>query len=116
MGESVKIHHHLPALFEDHHNYIYAIPFICGARTFDRQLALTFANSSYDSSLNVLELEINISYDQYPLEGLYISYLIFNLDSDLSIHSIYPDDPPVGEHIFVGMSELKPVGPALVPA
>ena len=55
-GQSVKIHHHLPRLFQKTEQFIFAIPFISGARTFDRSLSLKFEKSTYDSTLNVLEL------------------------------------------------------------
>ena len=70
------------------------MPFICGARTFDHNLNLSFQEAEYNSTLNILEVEVSIHYEKYPLESLYISYLIFNMASELEITSLTPDSTP----------------------
>jgi hypothetical protein len=82
-GSSASIHHHLPHPWTQSADFVYAIPFVSGIRTFDQNLNFSFEEATFDAAANVLSIVVMTSYKKYPLEGLTISYLIFNMASDL---------------------------------
>ncbi len=47
--------------------YLYSMPFISGLRTYDLTTNFTFSSTSYDSSKNILSIDLLISYTKSPL-------------------------------------------------
>lgn len=66
-GSSVRVHEHLPHKLNVSSDYLYAIPFISGLRTFDQNLNCSFVSSSFNSSQGILYVDLMISYLKYPL-------------------------------------------------
>jgi hypothetical protein len=78
-------------------------------RTYDLNINFTFTSTNFNSSSNLLEIELLISYLKFPLESLYISYLIFNMGSDLEITSLTNlTYAPTNVNVFIGMSGISP--------
>ena len=108
-GSSIRVHEHLPHKLNVSSDYLYAIPFISGLRTFDQNLNCSFVSSFFNSSLGILYVDLMISYQKYPLESLYISYLIFNMESDLEITSFSNlTFTPTNVNVFIGVSGVSP--------
>jgi hypothetical protein len=89
--------------------YLYVIPFIRGLRTFDLLTTFSFTSAKFTPANNTLSVTLNISYVKAPLETLYLSYLIFNMDSDLEITSFSSlSYAPSNVNVFVGVSGISP--------
>lgn len=109
-GSYTRVHEHLPHKLNASSDYLYAIPFISGLRTFDQNLNCSFVSSFFNSSQGILYVDLLISYQKYPLESLYISYLIFNMQSDLEITSFSNlTFTPTYVNVFIGVSGVTPV-------
>lgn len=85
------------------------IPFISGVRTFDLATNFSFTSASYDSSSNSILIKLLLSYMKTPIESLYLSYLIFNMESDLEITSFANFSyTPTNINVFIGVSGISP--------
>lgn len=80
-------------------------------RTYDQDLLLSFVDSSFNVSVGRLEVMLETRYRKYPLEFLSISYLIFDMSSDLFITSLFNlTFVPSGINSFLGVSSVSSSG------
>lgn len=104
-----RVHYHLPHEWNASKDYIYALPFISGIKTLDNSLNLAFTDASFDPSLNVLYVNFDSSMMESPIEVLYLSYMVFTMNSELQISSLVDlSSIPSNINIFVGVSSIVP--------
>lgn len=105
----VTLRHHKAHSINASSEYLYVIPFIRGLRTFDLFVNFSFSSARYNPANDSLTISLKVSSPKTPIETLYLSYLIFDMESDLEITSFSSlSYAPSSVNVFVGVSGMAP--------
>jgi hypothetical protein len=61
-GTILKVHHQLPNALNLTNQFVYAVPFIGGMRTYDLYMNFSFINAKFDVKTRILSVDMFISY------------------------------------------------------